>query len=48
MIVEAQGAANSEVAAGAGPAMFAHFSAKMAPLHLIFDPYGCSWTATFS
>lgn len=48
MIVEAQGAAGSEIAAGFGPAMTAHFSAKLAPLHLIFDPSGCSWTATFN
>jgi hypothetical protein len=48
MILEAQGAAGREIAAGFGPAMSAHFSAKLAPLHLIFDPSGCSWTATFN
>ncbi len=48
LILEAQGAAGSEIASGFGPVTSAHFSAKLAPLHLIFDPYGCSWTAAFS
>jgi hypothetical protein len=47
--LEARGAAGSEIAGGVGPAaVSAHFSAKLAPLHLIIQPWGCSWTATFS
>lgn len=47
VVLEARGAAGSEIAAGFGPAMSAQFSANLAPLHLILDPSGCSWTATF-
>ena len=36
MILVAQGAAGSELFGYIGPAMSAHFSAKLAPLHLIF------------